>query len=53
MIPVFGGRLFRLAEHLKRLAASLKAVRIARRSVMMNGPAILKTLVDRNGGGNQ
>ena len=53
VIPVFGGRLFRLTEHLKRLAASLKAVRIPRPLGDDEWATILKTLVDRNGGGNQ
>ena len=53
VIPVFGGRLFRLEEHLKRLAASLKAVRIPRPLGDEEWTAVLMALVDRNGGGNQ
>lgn len=53
VIPVFGGRLFRLAEHLGRLAASLEAVRIPRPLSEDEWAAVLQSLVGRNGGGDQ
>ncbi len=53
VIPVFGGRLFRLKEHLARLAASLAAVRIPRPLTDGEWSAVLEDLVARNGGGDQ
>ncbi len=53
VIPVFGGRLFRLTQHLHRLNASLEAVRIRNPMSESAWAALLGTLVTRNGGGDQ
>ncbi len=53
VIPVFGGRFFRLREHLARLAASLTAVRIPPPLIEDEWAAVLADLVARNGGGDQ
>jgi len=53
VIPVYGGRLFRLAHHLKRLHNSLNAVRIANPLSIDAWETMLTDLVDRNAGGDQ
>lgn len=53
VIPVYGGRLFRLSQHLERLARSLEGVRIEQPCSAAQWEAILEGLVERNGGGNQ
>lgn len=53
VIPVYGGRLFRLAHHLKRLRNSLAGVRIASPLDDTQWAGILDELVTRNGGGDQ
>jgi D-alanine transaminase len=53
VIPVYGGRLFRLAHHLKRLHNSLDAVRIADPLSTDAWEAMLTELVNRNEGGDQ
>ncbi|MEN8206466.1 MAG: D-amino acid aminotransferase [Pseudomonadota bacterium] len=53
VIPVYGGRLFRLAHHLKRLHNSLDAVRIADPLSSDKWETVLTELVSRNKGGDQ
>ncbi len=53
VIPVYGGRLFRLAHHLKRLHNSLDAVRIANPLATDAWETMLTELVSRNEGGDQ
>lgn len=53
VIPVYGGRLFRLEQHLARLARSLHEIRL---EIPLGHDAwqrCLQTLVERNGGGDQ
>lgn len=52
VIPVYGGRLFRLSEHLKRLQDSLNGIRIQNPLSDNEWSHMLQTLVQRNGGGN-
>lgn len=53
VIPVYGGRLFRLANHLDRLDHSLEGIRLANPLDHHYWQAILEELVQRNGGGDQ
>lgn len=53
VIPAYGGRLFRLHEHLQRLANSLAAIRLANPLSEGEWVALLDELVSRNGGGEQ
>jgi D-alanine transaminase len=53
VIPVYGGRLFRLTHHLKRLRNSLDAVRITNPLSADAWETMLNDLVGRNGGGDQ
>lgn len=53
VIPVYGGRLFRVGEHLARLEQSLNAVRIPNPYTPGRWQEMLTELVKRNGGGNQ
>lgn len=53
VIPVYNGRLFRLSEHLARLARSLREVRIANPHAEPAWRELLETLVERNGDGQQ
>ncbi len=53
VIPVYGGRLFRLAEHLQRLDHSFAGIRLANPLSHAAWQALLTELVERNGGGNQ
>jgi len=48
VIPVYGGRLFRLAQHLQRLGQSLAAVRLADPYDAGRWQAILEQLMTRN-----
>jgi D-alanine transaminase len=52
VIPVYGGHLFRLNEHLARLQNSLDGVRIQNPLTIAEWTRILQTLVERNNGGN-
>lgn len=52
VIPVYNGRLFRLDEHLRRLASSLAAIRLELGKEHSEWTALLEELVDSNGGGN-
>lgn len=53
VIPVFGGHCLRLAQHLNRLAASLRAVRIAPPMDEVGLQRMLERLIVANGGGDQ
>jgi D-alanine transaminase len=53
VIPVFHGHLFRLEQHLQRLADGLAAIRLdSALAQKTDWPALLGELVDRNGSGN-
>jgi D-alanine transaminase len=53
VIPVYGGRLFRLDEHLRRLAQSLAAIRLPDPLPAARWAELLREVVERNGGGDQ
>ena len=53
VIPVYGGKLFRLAHHLQRLGNSLDAVRIGNPLSDTEWETMLRELVDRNEGTDQ
>jgi D-alanine transaminase len=53
VIPVYGGKLFRLAHHLRRLQNSLDAVRIGNPLAGKDWESMLAELVARNEGDNQ
>jgi D-alanine transaminase len=53
VIPVYGGKLFRLAHHLKRLENSLEAVRIGNPLSCKEWETMLMELVNRNKGADQ
>ena len=53
VIPVFGGRPFRLDEHLQRLENSLSEVRIPNPHTHEEWAALIQNLIDANGGGDQ
>ncbi len=53
VIPVYGGRLFRLEEHLQRLSNSLAGVRIDNPLSNKEWSQTLHELVQKNGGGEQ
>ncbi len=53
VIPVYGGRLFRLQEHLKRLDSSLAGIRLTNPLTHNQWAEVLQQLVEKNGGGNQ
>ncbi len=53
VIPVYGGRLFRLEEHLQRLDNSLAGIRLANPYSHAQWAEVLQQLVAENGGGNQ
>ncbi len=53
VVPVYAGRLFRLREHLDRLARSLAGIRMDPPLTHAEWHGILKTLIERNGGGDQ
>jgi D-alanine transaminase len=53
VIPVYGGKLFRLAHHLKRLENSLEAVRIGNPLSGKEWETMLMELVSRNEGADQ
>ncbi|MEN8108591.1 MAG: D-amino acid aminotransferase [Pseudomonadota bacterium] len=52
VIPVYGGKLFRLAHHLKRLANSLNAIRIGNPMTDDDWRVLLEQVVERNDGGD-
>lgn len=53
VIPVYGGRLFRLEGHLQRLDDSLAGIRLANPMSHDEWRGVLGTLVEKNGGGEQ
>ena len=53
VIPVYGGRLFRLEQHLQRLARSLTEIRLTNPLSGDQWRQCLQELVARNGGGDQ
>lgn len=53
VIPVFGGRLFRLPNHLQRLQDSLKAIELANPLSLEQWSKVLQRLVDETSGGDQ
>lgn len=53
VIPVFGGRLFRLPHHLSRLEASLAAIRLRNPYTAQEWSAIFMRLMAENGTGDQ
>lgn len=53
VIPVYGGRLFRLQHHLDRLDNSLEGIRLANPLTHRQWQAILEQLVEENGAGDQ
>ncbi|PKM45576.1 MAG: D-amino acid aminotransferase [Gammaproteobacteria bacterium HGW-Gammaproteobacteria-1] len=53
VIPVYGGRAFRLEHHLQRLDLSLQGVRIANPLDHVQWSDILIALIRHNGGGDQ
>ncbi|MBI5450444.1 MAG: D-amino acid aminotransferase [Gammaproteobacteria bacterium] len=53
VIPAYGGRLFRLEEHLRRLTDSLTAIRMTAPFAADRWQQILNELLHRNGGGDQ
>jgi D-alanine transaminase len=53
VIPVYGGRLFRVDQHLDRLDGSLKGIRMANPLSHAQWQAVLMRLVEMNGGGEQ
>jgi D-alanine transaminase len=53
MIPVYAGRPFRVDEHLERLAHSLEAVAIPNPFDNARWLEIFRTLLERNGSGDQ
>jgi D-alanine transaminase len=53
VIPVYGGKLFRLAQHLQRLQNSLDGVRIRNPLTVDAWRELLEELVHRNSGSNQ
>lgn len=52
VIPVYGGRLFRLDQHLQRLASSLDAIRLGNPLDNTGWHNLLEQLVEHNGGGD-
>lgn len=53
VIPAFGGHPFRLDEHLQRLENSLSEVRIPNPHTRTEWTALIRNLIDANGGGDQ
>lgn len=53
VVPVYGGRAFRLADHLQRLRRSLAAIGIDSPLGDTDWQHVLQRLVDDNGGGDQ
>ncbi len=53
VIPVYGGRLFRLPQHLQRLEHSLASIHMPNPLSHPQWQQLLEELVERNGGGEQ
>ncbi len=52
VIPIYQGKLFRLTEHLRRLAYSLEHIRLASPHTDAQWEALFNALIQQNGGGN-
>ncbi|MFN3714813.1 MAG: D-amino acid aminotransferase [Alcanivoracaceae bacterium] len=52
VIPAYAGKLFRLEEHLRRLANSLAAIELPNPLPVAEWTAMFNELIRRNGGGN-
>ncbi len=52
VIPAYGGKLFRLNEHLDRLDASLAAIGLPNPLALPDWTALFNSLIEQNGGGN-
>jgi D-alanine transaminase len=53
VLPSFGGRLFRLTQHMRRLDNSLAAVRMANPLSGQEWSDVIREVLERNGGGDQ
>ena len=53
VIPAYGGRLFRLSEHLDRLDNSLAGIRLSNPMNHAEWATVLNRIVEENGGGEQ
>ena len=53
VIPVYGGKLFRLPHHLDRLDHSLEGIRLANPLTHSRWQELLEQLIEKNGGGDQ
>ncbi len=53
VIPAYGGKLFQLDAHLKRLQYSLDGIRLGNPHTNRQWTALLNNLIAQNGGGNQ
>ncbi len=53
VVPVFGGRPFRLRQHLDRLARSLEGIRMTPPLSHPEWNELCRELIERNGGGDQ
>jgi D-alanine transaminase len=53
LIPVYGGRLFRIRNHLERLDQSLAGIRLPNPLLHKEWTEIFESLISRNGGGDQ
>jgi D-alanine transaminase len=53
VVPVFEGRTFRMAEHLRRLDNSLRAIRVDNPLSHAQWEALVRELIGRNGAGAQ
>jgi D-alanine transaminase len=53
VMPVYGGRPFRFVAHAERLSRSLAGIRMGDPHTLDSWRAILGTLIERNGGGDQ
>lgn len=53
VVPVFSGRPFRLAHHLRRLRNSLAAIGLDQAAANTDWQRVLQKLIDDNGGGDQ
>jgi D-alanine transaminase len=53
VVPVYAGRPFRLREHLDRLVRSLAGIRMEPPLTHAEWAGVLRTLIERNGGGDQ
>lgn len=53
VIPVYGGKLFRLPHHLDRLDHSLEGIRLANPLSHSRWQTLLEQLIEKNGGGDQ